>query len=50
MGMDVRHSAMANQTFTRASCVGCGLCAHACPGALRQQLDQPLGRDYYIDS
>jgi formate hydrogenlyase subunit 6/NADH:ubiquinone oxidoreductase subunit I len=22
---------MANESFTRASCVGCGMCAHVCP-------------------
>ena len=26
MGIDVRQYAMANQSFTRASCVGCGMC------------------------
>jgi len=31
MGIDVRQYAMANQTFTRASCVGCGMCAQVCP-------------------
>jgi formate hydrogenlyase subunit 6/NADH:ubiquinone oxidoreductase subunit I len=31
MGIDVRQYAMANQSFTRASCVGCGMCAHVCP-------------------
>jgi ferredoxin len=31
MGIDVRASAMANQSFTRASCVGCGLCQYVCP-------------------
>ncbi|MGE5277755.1 MAG: hypothetical protein ACM3SU_12225 [Acidobacteriota bacterium] len=28
MGIDVRQYAMANQSFTRASCVACGLCQH----------------------
>ncbi len=31
MGIDVRQYAMANQTFKRAACVGCGMCAHVCP-------------------
>jgi formate hydrogenlyase subunit 6/NADH:ubiquinone oxidoreductase subunit I len=36
MGIDVRQYAMANQSFTRAACVGCGMCAHMCPrGVLR---------------
>jgi len=31
MGIDVRGYAMNNQPFKRASCVGCGMCAHVCP-------------------
>ncbi len=31
MGIGLRQYAMANQSFTRASCVGCGMCAHVCP-------------------
>jgi ferredoxin len=36
MGIDVRAYAQKNQSFVRASCVGCGLCAEVCPrGVLR---------------
>jgi ferredoxin len=36
MGIDVRAYAQRNQSFVRASCVGCGLCAEVCPrGVLR---------------
>ena len=31
MGIDVRAYAMANMDVKRASCVGCGMCAHVCP-------------------
>jgi ferredoxin-type protein NapH len=31
MGIDVRAYAQRNESFTRASCVGCGMCAHMCP-------------------
>ena len=35
--------AMANQSFARASCVGCGMCAHMCPrGVLKLEL-RPVG-------
>jgi len=30
MGIDVRAYAMANMDVKRASCVGCGMCAHVC--------------------
>ena len=30
---------MANQSFKRASCVGCGMCAHMCPrGVLKLEI------------
>jgi formate hydrogenlyase subunit 6/NADH:ubiquinone oxidoreductase subunit I len=36
MGIDVRAYAQVDESFTRASCVGCGMCAHMCPrGVLR---------------
>jgi formate hydrogenlyase subunit 6/NADH:ubiquinone oxidoreductase subunit I len=44
MGIDVRLYAMANQSFTRASCVGCGMCAHVCPRGvlkLENRRDRP---------
>ncbi|MFB6352038.1 MAG: 4Fe-4S binding protein, partial [Bradymonadaceae bacterium] len=31
MGIDVRAYAQANEDFTRAACVGCGLCEEVCP-------------------
>jgi ferredoxin-type protein NapH len=31
MGIDVRQYAMENRDVKRASCVGCGMCAHMCP-------------------
>jgi len=41
MGIDVRQYAMANQSFTRASCVGCGLCAHVCPRGVLKLENKP---------
>ena len=42
MGIDVRSYAQSNQSFTRASCVGCGLCAEVCPrGVLRLENVSP---------
>ena len=41
--LDVRAYAQADQSFTRASCVGCGMCAHMCPrGVLK--LESPSRR------
>ena len=31
MGIDVRSYAQQNESFTRSSCVGFGMCAHVCP-------------------
>ena len=48
MGIDVRAYAMANQTFTRASCVGCGLPPTSVPARRAQARGQarPVqGRD-----
>jgi len=46
MGIDVRQYAMANQSFTRASCVGCGMCARLPAGGAqaREQADPLEGR------
>lgn len=41
MGIDVRAYAQANQSFTRASCVGCGLCAHLCPRGVLKLENKP---------
>jgi formate hydrogenlyase subunit 6/NADH:ubiquinone oxidoreductase subunit I len=35
---------MANQSFTRASCVGCGLCAHMCPRGVLKLENGPARR------
>jgi polyferredoxin len=46
MGIDVRAYAMANTTFTRASCVGCGMCAHVCPrSVLKLEASWPLAAE-----
>ena len=42
MGIDVRQYAMANQTFTRAAGVGCGLCAHVCPCGVLKLENKPI--------
>ena len=42
MGIDVRQYAMANQSFTRASCVGCGMCAHVCPRGVLKLENEPV--------
>ena len=42
MGIDVRQYAMANQSFTRASCVGCGMCAHVCPRGVLRLENKPV--------
>jgi ferredoxin len=31
MGIDVRQYAQKGQDISRASCVGCGMCAEVCP-------------------
>ena len=41
MGIDVRAYAQANQSFTRASCVGCGMCAHMCPRGVLKLENKP---------
>ena len=46
MGIDVRQYAMANQSFTRASCVGCGLCAHVCPRGVLKLENKPDRRPH----
>jgi 4Fe-4S binding domain. len=44
MGIDVRAYAQRNEHFTRASCVGCGICAEVCPrGVLRLENFRPAG-------
>ena len=42
MGIDVRQYAMANRTFTRASCVGCDLCQYVCPREVLKLEDNPV--------
>ena len=42
MGIDVHQYAMANQTFTRAACVGCGMCAHVCPRGVLKLENKPI--------
>jgi len=42
MGIDVRAYAMANQSFTRAACVGCGMCAHVCPRGVLKLENKPI--------
>ena len=42
MGIDVRQYAMANRSFTRASCVGCGMCAHVCPRGVLKLENEPV--------
>ena len=42
MGIGVRGYAMANQTFTRRSCVGSGLCAHVCPRGVLKLENKPV--------
>ena len=44
MGIDVRSYAQANQTFTRAACVGCGMCAEVCPRGVHS-LEARFSRD-----
>jgi formate hydrogenlyase subunit 6/NADH:ubiquinone oxidoreductase subunit I len=39
MGIDVRAYAQRNESFVRASCVGCGMCAHVCPRGVLQLSD-----------
>jgi formate hydrogenlyase subunit 6/NADH:ubiquinone oxidoreductase subunit I len=47
MGIDVRSYAQTDQSFTRASCVGCGMCAHMCPrGVLK--LESPSRRSLQV--
>jgi len=50
MGIDVRAYAQANTSFTRASCVGCGLCAEVCPrGVLRlENLSHPAPQEQLV--
>jgi formate hydrogenlyase subunit 6/NADH:ubiquinone oxidoreductase subunit I len=44
MGIDVRAYAQANLDVRRASCVGCGMCAHVCPrGVLRLTTEADAG-------
>jgi len=42
MGIDVREYAMANQSLTRAFCVGCGMCAHVCPRGVLKLENKPV--------
>jgi formate hydrogenlyase subunit 6/NADH:ubiquinone oxidoreductase subunit I len=44
MGIDVRAYAMANRSFTRAACVGCGMCAHVCPRGVLKLENRPVRR------
>jgi len=41
MGIDVRQYAMENRDVRRASCVGCGMCAHVCPRGVLKLENRP---------